>query len=105
MSPNQSLSVGLIGAGSVAQAIAGHAVTAAHQVILSNSRGPQSLAEIVDRLGTNATAGTVTDAAQADLVILAVGWDDVPEAVQDLPDWDGRIVIDATNQWQFWPQD
>lgn len=103
MSPNQSLSVGLIGAGSVAQAIAGHAVTAGHQVILSNSRGPQSLTELVDRLGTNATAGTVTDATQADLVILAVGWDDVPEAVQNLPDWNGRIVIDATNQWHSGP--
>jgi hypothetical protein len=103
MSPCQSLSVGTIGAGTVAQAIAGHAVAAGHQVILSNSRGPESLAELVDRLGANASAGTVAEAAQADLVILAVGWDQVPEAVQGLSDWNGRILIDATNQWHHGP--
>ena len=32
-------------------------------------------------------------------MILAVGWDQVPAALGDLTDWDGRIVIDATNQW------
>ena len=33
-------------------------------------------------------------------MILAVGWDQVPKAVTDLPDWGGRVVIDATNQWR-----
>jgi 8-hydroxy-5-deazaflavin:NADPH oxidoreductase len=100
MSSSPSFSVGTIGAGEVAQAIAGHAVAAGHQVKFSNSHGPDSLAELVGRFGPNASAGTVAQAAQADIVILAVGWDHVPEAVKDLPDWDGRIVIDATNQWQ-----
>jgi predicted dinucleotide-binding enzyme len=39
-------------------------------------------------------------AAEADIVILAVGWDQVPQAVGAVPDWEGRIVIDATNQWE-----
>jgi predicted dinucleotide-binding enzyme len=99
MSSSHSLSVGTIGAGRVAQAIAAHAVAVGHQVTLSNSRGPESLAELVGRLGANASAGTVAEAAQADLVILAVGWDQVPAAVKGLPDWNGRVVIDATNQW------
>lgn len=60
---------------------------------------PESLAELVGRLGANASAGTVAEAVQADLVILAVGWDQVPKAVQNLPDWKRRVVIDATNQW------
>jgi 8-hydroxy-5-deazaflavin:NADPH oxidoreductase len=99
MSSSRSLSVGTIGAGRVAQAIAAHAAAAGHQVTLSNSRGPESLAELAGRLGANASAGTVAEAAQADLVILAVGWDQVPAAVKGLPEWNGRIVIDATNQW------
>jgi predicted dinucleotide-binding enzyme len=103
MSASRSFSVGTIGAGNVAQAIAAHAVAAGYQITLSNSRGPESLAELVDRLGPNASAGTVAEAAQADLVILAVGWDQVPKAVQGLPDWDGRVVIDATNQWHAGP--
>jgi len=72
-------------------------------VTLSNSRGPESLAQLVDRLGSNASAGTVAEAAQADIVVLAVGWDRVPEAVNAVPDWHGRIVIDATNQWHSSP--
>ena len=99
MSRSHNLSVGTIGAGNIAQAVAGDAVAAGHQVKLSNSRGPQSLAELVGWLGANASAGTVAEAVQADIVILAVGWDQVPEAVRDLPDWNGRIVVDATNQW------
>lgn len=103
MSTNQHVTVGTIGAGSVAQAIAAHAVAAGHRVILSNSRGPESLTDLVGGLGPDASAGTVAEAARADLVLLAVGWDDVPDAVKDVPDWDGRVVIDATNQWHAGP--
>ena len=99
MSPNQTFTVGTIGAGNVAQTIARLVLAAGHNVILSNSRGPESLTELVGQLGANASAGTAAEAARADIVILAVGWDQVPTALQDLADWDGRIVIDATNQW------
>lgn len=100
MSSSQHFSVGTIGAGTLAQAIAGHAVAAGHHVIFSNSRGPESLEPLASRFGANASAGTVAEAARADIVILAVGWEQVPAAVKDVPDWNGRIVIDATNQWQ-----
>ncbi len=103
MSSSHNLSIGTIGAGNIAQAIAGHALTAGHPVKFSNSRGPESLAELVDRLGDNASAGTVAEAARGDVVILAVGWDQIPDAVKNLPDWDGQIVIDATNQWHHGP--
>jgi len=94
------LTVGTIGAGTLAQAIVGHAVAAGHRVILSNRRGPEALAGLVDQLGANASAGTPQQAAEADILILAVGWDQVPHAVGAVPDWKGRVVIDATNQWQ-----
>ena len=100
MSSSQHFSVGTIGAGTLAQVIAGHAVAAGHHVIFSNSRGPESLEPLASRFGANASAGTVAEAARADIVILAVGWEHVPAAVKDVPDWNGRIVIDATNQWQ-----
>jgi 8-hydroxy-5-deazaflavin:NADPH oxidoreductase len=100
MSSSQHFSVGAIGAGTLAQAIAGHAVAAGHRVIFSNSRGPESLEPLTSRFGANASAGTVAEAARADIVILAVGWEQVPAAVKDVPGWNGRIVIDATNQWQ-----
>jgi 8-hydroxy-5-deazaflavin:NADPH oxidoreductase len=99
MSTTQAVSIGTIGAGQVAQTIARRAIAAGHHVILSNSRGPESLTDIVTQLGAGASAGTVDEAAEADIVLLAVKWDQVPEAVQGVSDWSGRIVIDAANQW------
>ena len=70
-----------------------------HQVVLSNSRGPASLAGLADELGPLAHAGTPEEAAAAELVVLAVGWPQIPDALAGLPHFDGRIVIDATNQF------
>ena len=44
-----------------------------------------------------AAAATVTEAAAADLVLLAVPWPAVPDVLDSLPDWQGRILVDATN--------
>ncbi|MCP3141543.1 NADPH-dependent F420 reductase [Pyxidicoccus sp. QH1ED-7-1] len=89
--------VGIIGAGSIGQALAGHMVRAGHEVIVSNSRGPESLAGLVRQLGPRTRAGTRQEAAKADIVVLSVPWEQVPGALADLPPWNGRILIDATN--------
>jgi len=57
------MEIGTIGAGSFAQAFAKRALKAGHKVKLSNSRGPDSLREIVNQLGTGATAATGEEAA------------------------------------------
>ncbi|MEV7341929.1 NAD(P)-binding domain-containing protein [Streptomyces sp. NPDC093544] len=93
------MKIGTIGAGTVAQAIARHAVSHGHQIVLSNSHGPASLAGLAEDLGPLASAGTSAEAAAAEVVVLAVGWPQVPDAVAVLPPFDGRIVIDATNQF------
>ena len=90
---------GVIGAGTLAQAIASHPLKAGHDVIFSNGRGPDSLTDLVGRLGPNASAGTVARAGEADLVVLAVNWTHVRRALEALPPRPGRILIDATNQW------
>src|SRR5213595_943016 len=89
--------IGIIGAGGIAQAVAKQALGAGYEVILSNSRGPETLKAVVQRLGAGAAAGSVREAAQADLVVLAVQWSNVAKALGGLPDWNGRILIDATN--------
>lgn len=89
---------GTIGAGTVAQAIAAHLVSAGHRVTLSNSRGPGTLGEVVGGLGPLASAGTVAEAAAADMVFLAVMWPHIPAALAGLPAWDGRILVDTSNQ-------
>jgi predicted dinucleotide-binding enzyme len=89
--------IGIIGAGNIAQGFAKHVAKAGYPVIISNSRGPESLVDLVTMLGDGVKAGTVTEAAQATIVLLALPWTHLSEALADLPAWDGRIVIDATN--------
>jgi predicted dinucleotide-binding enzyme len=91
--------VGFIGSGPLTQALAPHLVAAQIPVLISNSRGPDSLGELVATLGDGAQAVTVEQAAKADLVILALPFLRVPELAEIIPDWSGRIVVDATNQF------
>ena len=91
------MSIGIIGAGSIGQAFAAQVAKAGYEVIVSNSRSPESLADLVRTLGPNARAGARSDAAQADIVFISVRWEQVPSALANLPKWNGRILIDATN--------
>jgi 8-hydroxy-5-deazaflavin:NADPH oxidoreductase len=90
--------VGIIGAGRIGQAMAQTALRAGRQVVIANSRGPQSLTSVVEALGQGVSAGTVEDASAADIVVLAVPWSQVSQAVEGL-EWGGRIVIDPTNDF------
>ena len=91
-------SIGIIGSGEVARALAKHAVGAGYQVLISNSRGPESLTGVVDQIGGCAQAVTVREAARADLVVVAIPFVKVPE-LTDAADWPGTVVVDATNQF------
>jgi predicted dinucleotide-binding enzyme len=93
------MQVGLIGAGRVAQAFARHLIATGHEVLLSNSKGPESLHEVVARLGSKARAVTSFEAASAEMVMLGVPWLKLAEALHGLPAWGNRILIDATNQF------
>jgi len=88
--------VGIIGAGAIGQAMAKRLVAAGIDVILSNSRGPESLAPVVDALGPRSRAGTRQEAASADIVFVSVNWSRLEGALDGI-DWNGRILIDANN--------
>ena len=91
------MEIGIIGAGAFAQAFAKLALKAGHKVKLSNSRGLDSLREIVNRLGPGATAASKEEAAACEMVLLAVPWDNVPETLASLPKWNNQILIDGVN--------
>jgi predicted dinucleotide-binding enzyme len=90
--------VGIIGAGRLGQAMARVAIRAGRSVVIANSRGPESLTTVVSALGEGVSAGTAGEAASAGIVVVAVPWDHVHEAVGGL-EWTGHVVIDATNDW------
>jgi len=90
--------IGLIGSGRIGSTIARLAVAAGHDVVLSNSRGPATLTELVDELGPRARAATSREAAEAgDLVGVTVplhAYQEVP--VEPLR---GKVVIDTNNYY------
>jgi predicted dinucleotide-binding enzyme len=92
--------LGLIGAGHIGGTLAKLAVAAGYDVVLSNSRGPHTLTDLVDELGDGARAGTVEEAAAAgDVVVVTIplkNYRDVP--VEPLA---GRVVVDTNN---YYPQ-
>lgn len=90
------MKIGIIGAGSVGTTIAKHVTKAGYQVVISNSRGPQTLKEKVIEIGGNITAGSVEEAAKADVVFLAVRWEHVQETLATIS-LDDKILIDMTN--------
>src|SRR3954447_5338705 len=92
-------SVGIIGAGRIGQAMARTALRAGRPVVISNSRGPQPLVSVVETLGDDrVSAGTVERASTAAIVVLAVPWGNVRDAVRGL-EWNAQVVIDATNDF------
>ena len=90
------MKIGFLGAGNVTRTFGRHLINAGHTIAVSNSRGPETLADFVADLGPSAIAGTREQAAECDVVILAVHWVNVHEALKGI-DWRGRILIDATN--------
>lgn len=92
--------IGLIGAGHIGSQIARKAVSLGYDVVLSNRRGPETLTDLIEELGTRARAATPAEAARAgDLVVVTIplkAVDSVP--VEPLA---GKIVIDTNN---YYPQ-
>jgi 8-hydroxy-5-deazaflavin:NADPH oxidoreductase len=99
MEPANRSRVGIIGAGRIGQAMARTALRAGRSVAITNSRGPDSLTSVVSELGDGVSAATVQQAAAAGIVVIAVPWPRVQQALEGL-EWSGQIVIDATNDFE-----
>jgi 8-hydroxy-5-deazaflavin:NADPH oxidoreductase len=89
--------VGVIGAGALGKAIAGHFSRRSIRCVICNSRAPATLEKIVQTWGPTIRATTLEEAVMPEIVILAIPCARVPEMMERVPDWEGRIVIDATN--------
>jgi predicted dinucleotide-binding enzyme len=90
--------IGLIGAGHIGAQVARLAIAAGHDVVISNSRGPETLAALVKELGPKACAATPAEAGKAgDIVVVTVplkNYRGVP--VEQLA---GKVVIDTNNYY------
>jgi 8-hydroxy-5-deazaflavin:NADPH oxidoreductase len=97
MQEGDRLKIGMLGAGDIARGVAKYALQQGHEVLLCNHSGPAKLTRIVAELGPGATGVSRAAAAAAEVVLLAVPWESVRDALTGLPPWKGRILIDATN--------
>lgn len=90
--------IGFIGAGNIGGTVARLAVDAGYDVVLSNSRGPETLAELVASLGPNARAATPAEAASAgDLVVVTIPLGSIERLPLDA--LAGKTVIDTNNYY------
>ncbi len=90
------MNIGIIGAGYIGGTAAKLFIDAGHQVALANSRGPETLRDLIARLGPSARAMTAEDAARfGDVVLIAIPLKDYTT----LPDLAGKIAIDAMNYY------
>jgi 8-hydroxy-5-deazaflavin:NADPH oxidoreductase len=87
------MKIGFIGAGVVAQIISKHALAVGHRVLLSNTRGPDSLASLVKELGSGAEAGTPQQATEQDITVLAANWPNVQQALFSIPTGKGAFLL------------
>ncbi len=94
------MKIGVIGAGRIGGNCATQAVKAGHEVMLSFSRRPESLQALARELGQRALTGTPEQAvAFGEIVIVAVPWAVIPEALEQAGDLGGKIIVDTTNQY------
>jgi predicted dinucleotide-binding enzyme len=92
--------IGLIGAGHIGSQLARLAVQHGYDVVVSNSRGPETLSDLVRELGAHARAGAPLDAARAgDIVVVTIPLKSI--ATVPAAPLAGKIVIDTNN---YYPQ-
>lgn len=98
---DQVRTLGFIGSGRIGTAVARRALAAGYDVVLSNSRGPETLthlvSELTDEHGGGVRAGTTREAAAADVVVVTIplhAYTDVPADALE-----GRVVLDTLNYY------
>jgi predicted dinucleotide-binding enzyme len=90
--------IGIIGAGHIGSQVARAAIAVGYDIVISNSRGPETLVDLVAELGPKARAATAVEAAEAgDFAVVTVPL----KAVYDVPvePLAGKIVIDTNNYY------
>jgi predicted dinucleotide-binding enzyme len=92
--------IGVIGSGRIGGTVARLLAGAGHEVLISYSRDPASLAARAAEIGHGARAGTPAEAAAfGEVVVLSVRWRLVDEVLAEVGGLEGRIVVDTNNQF------
>ena len=91
----------IIGSGNIGSAVGRQFARKGIDVVIGNTRGPDSLEPLRKELGPHIVPRTLEEAVKADIVILAVPFSAVAAVARARGNWTGKIVIDATNAIDF----
>lgn len=92
------MKIGIIGAGNMGSTAAHHLAEVGHEIMVCNSRGPETLTDLIDELGPNVQAGTVSETAEfGEIVIEAIPLNAYESLPADI--LSGKIVISMANYY------
>ena len=92
------MKIGIIGAGNIGGNAAKLFAEAGHEIAIANSRGPETLTEVVKEIGNNAKAVTAEEAVKfGEIVFVSIPLGKISELPTD--GFDGKIVIDSNNYY------
>src|SRR3546814_16474729 len=95
------MSYSIIGFGEVGQALARAFARKSIEVAVASRREPKMLASQASAIGTAVIPKLLQDAVQADVIFLAVPYQEHAAVAKLLPNWQGKTIIDATNAYEI----
>ncbi|WP_308993459.1 NAD(P)-binding domain-containing protein [Mariniflexile litorale] len=87
----------IIGTGKIGEAIAKKLIKAGHSVLLTNNKGAESLKDKAASLGNLAIPADISEVNQAEVLFLTVRWSHLQQVAADVPNLEGKILVDVTN--------
>ena len=87
----------IIGSGNIGRAVARQFARANLPVGVATAKGVEAVKPLVEQIGPQVMPTEIAEALRADVVVLAVPFEAVRGLVEQVPDWNQRIIIDATN--------
>ena len=95
----------IIGSGKIGKALARTFAGKNIEVVIANSRGPETLASLAQELGPRVHPQSVQDAYQAEMIFLAVPFSAHKDVAKQFEQWTGKIVVDLTNAFRVAPEE
>ena len=92
------MKIGIIGAGNIGANAARLFIKAGHEIAVANSRGAETLQDLIAELGENARAASIEEAANfGEIVFISIPFGKYKMLPADV--FDGKIVVDSNNYY------
>jgi predicted dinucleotide-binding enzyme len=95
----------IIGSGKIGTALARIFARENIEVAIANTRGPETLASLTKELGSSVFPQSIPDALKAEMIFLAVPFPAHKDVAKQFKQWNGKIVVDATNAIRVAPEE